>query len=85
MPYVITDACIKDELCIKACVRKAIHPKRDEPEFANVRQLFINPKKCLDCGTCAEVCESGAIFPVEELPEDKQQFIEMNAAFYRKQ
>ena len=30
------------------------------------------------------VCEAGAIFASDELPEDKVQFAESNAAYYRK-
>jgi ferredoxin len=41
-------------------------------------------ERCLDCGTCASVCEAGAIFGLDELPEDKVQFAETSAAYYRK-
>lgn len=81
---VITDSCIKDMLCIAVCQRKAIHPKKDEPDIENVKQLFINPKRCISCGSCISVCESNAIFEIEELPEDKKQFIEINAAYFKK-
>jgi hypothetical protein len=30
------------------------------------------------------VCENGALFTVDELPDDKKQFAEINAAYYRK-
>lgn len=84
MPHVITDLCIKDWKCADVCQRKNIHPRRDEPGVDLVKQLFINPKRCLDCGTCASVCEQGAIFAIDELPEDKVQFAEINAAHFRK-
>ena len=84
MPSVITDACTKDNKCIKVCQRKNIHPREDELDYAAVKQLFINPKRCLACGSCISVCEHNAIFPFDELPDDKKQFAEINAAYYRK-
>jgi ferredoxin/flavodoxin---NADP+ reductase len=83
MPHVITDACTLDYKCAEACQRKNIHPKKGE-ELNGFKQLFINPKRCLDCGTCASVCEYNAIYAIDELPEDKLQFAEINAAYYRK-
>lgn len=84
MPSVITDACVKDNKCIKVCQRKNIHPREDEADYPNVKQLFINPKRCLACGSCISVCEHKAIYPLDELPEDKKHFAEINAAYFRK-
>lgn len=84
MPHVITDLCTMDYKCAEACQRKNIHPRKSEGPVNGFKQLFINPKRCLDCGTCASVCEAGAIFATDELPEDKVQFAEINAAYYRK-
>ncbi len=81
---VITDKCIKDMLCVPVCLKKAIHPKKDEAGFDAVKQLFINPKRCQSCGSCIAACQSGAIFEFDELPDDKQQFAEINAAYFRK-
>ncbi len=84
MAFVITDACVKDFKCVEKCLKKSIHPTNKEDGWESVTQLFINPKRCTDCGTCASVCENGAIFPADELPEDKLQFKEINAAYFRK-
>ena len=84
MPHVITDACVKDWKCIAGCLKKAIHPRKEEAGADSVPQLYINPKKCTDCGTCLSVCENSAIFALDELPEDKVRFAEVNAAYYRK-
>ncbi len=81
---VITDKCIKDMLCVSVCLRKAIHPKKDEAGYDNVKQLYINPKKCLSCGSCQAACQSGAIFSIEDLPDDMQQFAAINAAYFKK-
>jgi ferredoxin len=83
MPEVVTDLCIKDFKCTVVCQRKAIHPLENEPEAPLVKQVFINPKRCISCGTCMSVCEQHAIFPLDELPEDKKHFAELNAAFFR--
>ena len=81
---VITDKCIKDFNCVAVCLKKAIHPKKDEAGVDAVKQLFVNPKRCQNCGSCIAACESGAIFEVDELPEELHHFIEVNAAYFRK-
>ncbi|MDR3725374.1 MAG: ferredoxin family protein [Terracidiphilus sp.] len=83
---VITDSCIKDYLCVAVCLRKAIHPKKDEAGAAdpNLKQLFINPKKCLSCGSCIAACQNGAIFDMPDLPPEKAHFAALNAAYYKK-
>src|SRR5689334_2211944 len=40
MAYVITDSCIKDELCVEVCPVDCIHPKKDEPQFKETTQLY---------------------------------------------
>ena len=80
---VIVDTCIKDLHCVSACLRKAIHPLPDERDFANAAQLFINPDKCIGCGSCMSACESGAIFESGELPDSLEPFAAVNAAYYK--
>ncbi len=82
MTYVITDSCIKDELCVEVCPTDCIHPKKDEPQFEAATQLYIDPVGCIDCGACIPACTSDSIFTAEDLPEDKQEFLEKNAAYY---
>jgi ferredoxin len=67
MAYVITDACIKDLLCVDACPTDCIHPKKDEPTFEAAVQLFVDPSGCIDCGACVPACTSDAIHPLDEL------------------
>jgi NAD-dependent dihydropyrimidine dehydrogenase PreA subunit len=83
MAYVITDACVKDLLCVDACPVDCIHPKKDEPKFEAETQMLIDAETCIDCGACVPVCPEGAIFPAEELPADKQEFVAKSAAFYQ--
>lgn len=80
---VITDHCIKDMLCLEVCPMDAIHPAKDEPAFATAPQLFINPKDCSGCGSCGAVCQSQAIFDIDDLPQKLQHFTAINAAYYK--
>lgn len=82
MSYVITDTCIKDELCVDACPVDCIHPKKDEPAFEAATQLYIDPSGCIDCGACVPVCTSDSIHAESDLAADQQDWIEKNAAFY---
>jgi ferredoxin len=61
MAYVITSGCTKDELCVDACPVDCIHPKKDEPNFETVEQLYVDPAECIDCGACIPVCPTSSI------------------------
>jgi NAD-dependent dihydropyrimidine dehydrogenase PreA subunit len=82
MPYVVTDACVKDFNCVDECAVGAIAPSAGDPEAGNVSQVFINPELCIDCGSCTGVCGSSAIYTEDEVPADKQEFIEKNRAYF---
>lgn len=83
MAYVITKACTKDEKCVEVCPVDCIHPRKDEPNFAETPQLFINPVECIDCGACVPVCPASAIYSVDDLPEDLKSAAEENAQHYQ--
>ncbi len=78
MAHVIVDYCVKDAVCIESCPSDAIHPVPSEADFDTVSQLFINPAMCMDCGACAVVCPSNAIYAVGELPKEKADFARLN-------
>lgn len=82
MAYVITDNCKMDFLCADDCSTSAIHPTKDEPDANSVTQLFIDPEACIDCGSCVALCPNDAIFPIDDLPADKAQFAQKNAAHF---
>lgn len=82
MAYVVTDACIKDFLCVADCATAAIAPQESDPAAATVSQVYINPDECIDCGSCASACPQNAIFQVDELPADKAEFAEKNRAYF---
>ena len=83
MAYVIVDTCTKDMHCVEAWPVDCIHPKEAEAEFEQVPQLYASPEECIDCGACIPVCPTNSIYPLEELPPNLAQFIELNAAYYR--
>jgi len=41
--------------------------------------LFIDPDECIDCGACVPECPVEAIFNEDDLPDDKQEWLEINA------
>jgi NAD-dependent dihydropyrimidine dehydrogenase PreA subunit len=82
MAHVITDACIKDGLCLDSCPTGCIQPTKDDAKFEAASQLYINQEECIDCGACISTCESSAIFPADELPDDKKDFAEKNMAYF---
>ncbi len=86
MTYIIAEPCIntKDTACVDVCPVDCIHPRKDEPAFAEVAQLYINPDECIDCGACEPACPVTAIFPEEEVPENWKHFIQVNYDYYRK-
>jgi NAD-dependent dihydropyrimidine dehydrogenase PreA subunit len=84
MAHVITDSCQKDMLCLDSCPSEAIRPTKDEPAYETVTQLYINPEECMDCGACISECPTNSIFAAEELPADKAEFAEKNAAYFQK-
>jgi NAD-dependent dihydropyrimidine dehydrogenase PreA subunit len=83
MAFVVTDACIKDFICVDECSTAAIAPTASDSAADNVSQVYINPDECIDCGNCATVCPQSAIFAVDELPEDKAHFSEANQAYFQ--
>lgn len=84
MAYVIIDTCTKDELCVEACPVDCIHPKKDEPGFEEVSQLFIDPDNCIDCGACVPVCPTNSIFAADEVPGENAAAVAANASHFGK-
>jgi ferredoxin len=84
--YIIAEPCIntKDTACVDVCPVDCIHPRKDEANFADVAQLYIDPVECIDCGACVPVCPVSAIFPLDDLPEKWKAFTETNTAYYQK-
>ena len=77
MPYIITDACItvKDKSCVDVCPVDCI--------YEGEQQLYIHPDECIDCGACEPECPVTAIFPEEDVPADKRQFVQINRDVFK--
>ena len=86
MTWVICEPCIgtKDQSCVEACPVDCIHPSKDEPGFDAAQQLYIDPDICIDCGACEPVCPVEAIRQSSEVPPEWQQYIQINADYYKK-
>jgi ferredoxin len=41
--------------------------------------LYIDPIECIDCNACVPVCPVEAIYPEEDVPEQWQEYIQLNA------
>ena len=82
MTYVITRSCCNDAVCVEVCPVDCIHPRPDDPGYAEAEQLYIDPATCIDCNACAEACPVDAIFPEADLPAELVPFAGLNAGFF---
>ncbi|RQR30150.1 MULTISPECIES: ferredoxin FdxA [unclassified Burkholderia] len=73
MTHVVTDSCIQCRYtdCVEVCPVDCFHAG---PNF-----LVIDPGECIDCGVCIAECPVNAIHAEDELPEDMQSFVGLNA------
>jgi ferredoxin len=69
---------------VDACPVDCIHPRKDENEFGEAQQLYIDPQECIDCGACVPVCPVSAIFALDDLPAKWSTFAQINENHYRK-
>lgn len=77
MTFVVTENCIKCKYtdCVTVCPVDCFH---EGPNF-----LTIDPDECIDCAICVPECPTNAIYDAEDVPEDQQHFIEINAELSR--
>jgi ferredoxin len=79
MTYVIAEPCIgvKDSACVDVCPVDCIHTTDEAPLY------YIDPDECIDCGACEPECPVTAIFAEDALPEKWNNFIQINADFFK--
>ena len=72
MTYVVIDNCQKCRYtdCVVVCPVDCFH--------AGPEMLYIDPDECIDCGACVPECPVEAIYPEDELPEDKAEWLAIN-------
>ncbi|MHC4470345.1 MAG: ferredoxin family protein [Planctomycetota bacterium] len=74
MAHVVTGNC-QDCMftdCVEVCPVQCFYTGPDE------RMLYIHPDECIDCQLCIPECPVEAIFAEEDVPEDQQEWIEIN-------
>lgn len=73
MTFIVTESCIKCKYtdCVEVCPVDCFH---EGPNF-----LVIDPEECIDCTLCEPECPVDAIFSEDDLPEEQQHFLELNA------
>lgn len=72
MTFVVTENCIKCKYtdCVDVCPVDCFH---EGPNF-----LVIDPEECIDCTLCEPECPAEAIFSEDDLPEEQNEFIQIN-------
>lgn len=78
MTFVVGEACIlcKHTDCVEVCPVDCFY---EGPNF-----LVIHPDECIDCALCEPECPVDAIYAEDELPDDQQQFLALNAELAEK-
>lgn len=78
MTYVVTDNCIKCKYtdCVEVCPVDCFH---EGPNF-----LAIDPEECIDCGLCVPECPAEAIFSEDDVPDEQEHFMSLNAELSKK-
>jgi ferredoxin len=73
MTFVVGEACIncKHTDCVEVCPVDCFY---EGPNF-----LVIHPDECIDCALCEPECPVDAIFSEDELPDDQEEFLKINA------
>src|SRR6187551_1704939 len=72
MTFVVGENCIKCKHtdCVEVCPVDCF--------YEGPNMLVINPDECIDCALCEPECPVDAIHAEDEVPEDQQDFVELN-------
>jgi ferredoxin len=73
MAVVVTDNCrdCKFTECVTVCPVACFH--QDD------HMVYVDPELCIDCRACLTACPVMAIYDIYDLPDDKKEWIDINA------
>jgi len=73
MPHIVTDKCQRCRFtdCVTSCPVACFH--------GDDQMLYIDNAVCVDCGACVQVCPVHAIYEQSDLPQDKLEWLTINA------
>lgn len=73
MTYVVTENCIRCKYtdCVDVCPVDCFY---EGPNF-----LVIHPDECIDCGLCEPECPAEAILDENDLSDEQQAYVALNA------
>ncbi|EMI56099.1 MULTISPECIES: ferredoxin family protein [Rhodopirellula] len=71
--HVVAEPCVgcKYTDCVVVCPVECF--------YEGEKMLYIHPEECIDCEACVPECPVEAIFHEDNLPEEWQKYIEINA------
>jgi ferredoxin len=73
MTYIVIENCKDCRFtdCVTVCPVDCFH--------GDDVMLYIDPDECIDCGACVPECPVEAIFAEEDLPDQWQEWTQINA------
>lgn len=73
MAFVVTSNCQRCRFtdCVDVCPVDCFHADAD--------MLYIDPEECIDCGACVPECPVEAIYDENQLPDNLQEWVAINA------
>jgi ferredoxin len=73
MTTIVTDNCLLCRFtdCVTVCPVNCFHGDEE--------MLYIDPEVCIDCSACVPECPVHAIYEGEDIPDDKKEWIQINA------
>ncbi len=77
MAYIIAESCIgvKDSACVEVCPVDCIYSTEEDDMY------YIHPEECIDCAMCEPECPVEAIFFEDDLPQEWEEYVEINAEY----
>lgn len=77
MTFVVTQPCVNCRYtdCVVVCPMECFY------EGANM--LYIHPEECIPCDACAVECPVEAIYPIDDVPPQWRDYIQLNAEMSR--